>query len=789
MQSKINLNDINTDDKDIIDLISTLKSSPKFEVPFLRNGRIYLHPVLYMRLDKRERSKLDITDYCGFYPIITEIVEKQDEYILTGFTFIENLSFFSKGSINYSGDNELIKKIEIIEKPEFKYDTNGISTMYYSGIEITLNKKSIIESKIDHIFLNIEYEGIKKRGYLCSYRDGELTLSFKQLSLDLSGNIHKIIKFKNTNLKSYESLNYLKLYKGVPNVYIIDKVKAFNNIIFSRKYKLKNKAKRKPGAIYNFLSVFFNTYKIIYISINGEVIRAPYSSFLDTCNGNEKKNLRMIGQYIYYQINKDQKFLNKIWKKFIESDLYKKYILKTKSNVIIDPKSETDYQRIKDIEKIEKRYNLLEKSINSIKFWQIGRFFIVNHILQLVAERADMFKAKKDIIKENPMSVAESAWKYMDFKNSPLYKSKNIDNMVFDNLRKIFVDNKNIDVNSYYFIDEKLDENKTIVCEYPFWIDHISDKTDNMRYLDGYLIFTNAFCRMEKVKVFLSNNDKEYLEELSKDIFNDIGVEYNTKRRAKYWIRRALFEMTYYFCLFNEISPNNVYIVGPYKQWIYECAKFFGINTIEFQYAAIETGHLGYSFNKSKELKPDKMVIWSDFWKKELDRYNTFEYIEYPNKFFYENLKIESNKEPDFDVAFLSQNAIGIDILKIAYNFAKNNPSIKVLYRWHPHENESIYSIFKECENLDNMFFVSLKEESIYDTIKNAKVLVGVYSTSVIEGYAVGKQVILLNLEGIEYMRFFTEQFDTPIVDDEVELLDAYNNVKDKDNKLDKTIF
>jgi hypothetical protein len=185
-----------------------------------------------------------------------------------------------------------------------------------------------------------------------------------------------------------------------------------------------------------------------------------------------------------------------------------------------------------------------------------------------------------------------------------------------------------------------------------------------------------------------------------------------------------------------------VYVVVAYfHQHIVGAARDLGIRVVELQHGAISQFHLGYSYPGRPAVadQPDELWCFGSYWTDvaDLPAGMTTSVIGTSH------LPRAAQKDPRLAV-FLSQGTIGAELLHVAESVAKVDPSLDVVFRLHPSERASDYTIPAG---------VRLSTEgSTLDLLASATYQVGVSTTALFEGMALGCRTAVANLPGHEYL-------------------------------------
>jgi hypothetical protein len=151
--------------------------------------------------------------------------------------------------------------------------------------------------------------------------------------------------------------------------------------------------------------------------------------------------------------------------------------------------------------------------------------------------------------------------------------------------------------------------------------------------------------------------------------------------------------------------------------------------------------------------------LFGDYWKKTVDnlplppeRLVTFGYP-YFEKMFKKNNDLNKREE---QIVVISQGTIGGELSKFAVKLALFTKNIyKVIYKLHPGEwgrVQTLYSELYEAKEKGLLEVVDTDDPALYTLFCQSRWQIGVYSTALFEGIALGCQLILVDLPGVEYM-------------------------------------
>jgi UDP-N-acetylglucosamine transferase subunit ALG13 len=226
-----------------------------------------------------------------------------------------------------------------------------------------------------------------------------------------------------------------------------------------------------------------------------------------------------------------------------------------------------------------------------------------------------------------------------------------------------------------------------------------------------------------------------------------------------------------------------------YNKALVAAAKANNIEVIEIQHGTISPYHLGYNFpNCEHELDyfPDTFYSFGDYWseivdfpidKKKVILYG-FPYMK-TRKAKYKNIKKKEKQ-----ILFISQGAIGKELARFAYDAAQILKDYSIVYKLHPGEYDRWEKEYKElvlANKLDNFEIVDNNKIELYNYFAESEYLVGVFSTAIYEGLAFDCKTILVDLPGIEYMKYLIEKEIVVMVEGIDDLKDRIKHFKSKD--------
>ena len=210
-------------------------------------------------------------------------------------------------------------------------------------------------------------------------------------------------------------------------------------------------------------------------------------------------------------------------------------------------------------------------------------------------------------------------------------------------------------------------------------------------------------------------------------------------------------------------------------------ARAAGVRIIELQHGFISRYHLGYSYPRGQQSPylADELWTFGQYWIDETP--------------FPQSLKTRvigapyvaqlaqqhggaSAQRREGRVVFTSQGAIGEQLLPLALRAARALPSHEIIFRLHPSESREEFEARLSGEIVPANFSLSAREPNIFALLASADVQVGVFSTTLLEGMALGCRTAIVALPGFEYLDLVVERGDASIARSADELVAAIEN-------------
>lgn len=417
----------------------------------------------------------------------------------------------------------------------------------------------------------------------------------------------------------------------------------------------------------------------------------------------------------------------------LKDGLYKKLYIETNSRNILEIDfSEYSYKSVfLKLQKTEEQFNLFDVKLNNIYAWELVRATIFEHILESVGVLGQHFSKAKPV-------------NNVYFGNKTLCEMPNAEILLFEFPRK-----NNLDFRTLAAQTEFADN--MVVLEYPqeYGYSDATYDTASKQYPIGDFL---NYCKQNETKIEFSGENKQIIRWLKQVFIDALGIDIEFSLFFHSRILKFLREFNYFDKIFQNHRFKEVMIPSAYwSAGIVAAAKKNNVITSDIQYALISRYHPSFSFPvHARAYGAERVYLWSKYWNIEETAYNKSKILK--SNYFKEKLnRIDSvSIETAADIAFVSQGRVGKKIFKFALDFAKKYPNRSIVFCPHPDEEIMTYNGYDELDLLPNLRLNDQSETLM--AIMQVRVVIGAYSTSLIEALALGKKVFSLTVGGHEVM-------------------------------------
>ena len=218
---------------------------------------------------------------------------------------------------------------------------------------------------------------------------------------------------------------------------------------------------------------------------------------------------------------------------------------------------------------------------------------------------------------------------------------------------------------------------------------------------------------------------------------------------------------------FRQAKVKDIYLVDAYSEpWVVMAGHAAGVRVHEIQHGFINEFHPGYSYphgSPKLDHTPDELLVWGEFWTQSIALPNGMtSKVSGATRQLNDARKKATATRNAKQILFTSQGAVSRDLQKVAISTAQALSEFKIIYRLHPNEDLSKYPQI----GLPNNFSYSHKTPILIDLLLESNYLVGVFSTTLYEGIALGAKVLVLPLPGFENMKRAITNGDVTLISD-----------------------
>ena len=281
-------------------------------------------------------------------------------------------------------------------------------------------------------------------------------------------------------------------------------------------------------------------------------------------------------------------------------------------------------------------------------------------------------------------------------------------------------------------------------------------------------IFFNPFIRfgryrMESRLYQLMRKFKQYKKQI-KSLFNSItNIETARSVIRKYNIERVL-------CVDERCS--GLAVIAAAKL---ESIKSYGI-----QHGLISNINSGYnSWEGVNPILPDKTFVWGPVHKAQLQglgyKSDQVEIVGIPRL---ENIKPIKIVQNDHNVVYFAQHAMTDEMKQKIIGVFKQLPKYYFFIKLHPEERSKVFLRAKG----DN--YQTYSKTSVSKTLENCDIVLGHYSTTLMDAAVYNKPIVILNLMDTEDITGLTDYGLATEINHIGALSDTLKKVKVKDNRL-----
>lgn len=400
----------------------------------------------------------------------------------------------------------------------------------------------------------------------------------------------------------------------------------------------------------------------------------------------------------------------------------------------------------------EKKYDLFNKKINGVYFWEVIRFKVLNNIYL----EKGLFNKPHDKIPNSFLSeLSRIPWFIRGLTiNNPFFSKQKDLIIIGHQRRKKMRDGLWWDIYTDTFLN-KLKISYLIMEEAHKKKHFLPSKSLNLKYYEVFegILKILLFC---SPKIKINYTDSKYLTELQSIIMLEFGIKKKPDLKVFQYLNKRKLLVPLLTYLFKKIKPKVIIVIVYYgRHHIIEAAKNLNIPVVELQHGMISKYHAAYNYPKlsrSSKFIPDYIFTFGNYW-------NNFIKLPISSKkiiscgypFFEQQKALYSKVHKKKQIVFLSQGTIGKKLSLFASKVAKNlDKEYSIVFKYHPGEYSRDYNTILNQPNIKSI----KNEKPLYEILAESEMQIGVNSTSIIEG--IGMQVpktAILDWSGHEYLK------------------------------------
>lgn len=409
---------------------------------------------------------------------------------------------------------------------------------------------------------------------------------------------------------------------------------------------------------------------------------------------------------------------------------------------------------------LETEQELFRRKTAGIRYWHYIRFDFFNELLngKKWIEKIDHHEHRTLLMK---VGIATNL-----LKNSLLHgvrkdKSKD-DVLVLSSAKKKQKGSSYIDPYTYYWL-RKMRHPYTAWEDHLLWSHRKHGQQPGLFFLDDLYVRAIFYRFLMFRKICLASEDEiDFLRQFAMKF----DLEIPKRKLISLLTNVVALHKSNFGYIKNKLSEKDIRLVvlinhyEPLKMLIVSIARSLGIYTVELQHGNMGRYHIAYNFGNTNTLTtlPDEILTFGEFWNETTTiSQNNVKMTSTGMPFFEENLSqvelspcMSDNKK--VKILILSQEVIGPQLALMAIElFQRLDPDgYEIWYKLHPREYGGSWKVNYPSE-FENLNIRVLADCDLYALFAQSDIHIGVYSTTIMEGLAFNKKLILVELYGVHY--------------------------------------
>lgn len=207
---------------------------------------------------------------------------------------------------------------------------------------------------------------------------------------------------------------------------------------------------------------------------------------------------------------------------------------------------------------------------------------------------------------------------------------------------------------------------------------------------------------------------------------------------------------------FQSAETERLFVVCAYlRQAAIAGAQEAGVKTIELQHGVISPYHPGYSWPGRPQVPYAPETLWSfgSFWTETVDFPGGVDFQIIGAPYLKRLAAVAAGPRDPNMIVVTSQGAISSRLWPLAIACARARPDKRFVYRLHPSESLNSYEQrLAETPDAPANLSLSARSPNIFALLAEAGAQIGMYSTTLFEGAALGCPAIVVDGPGAGYM-------------------------------------
>ena len=438
-------------------------------------------------------------------------------------------------------------------------------------------------------------------------------------------------------------------------------------------------------------------------------------------------------------------------------------------------------QFIDEFFKFEKEQNLIDLEYEGVKVWVLAR----NRIFSNIAHKLELLQTGEYTVTDSKVKRVWYMLKYLSRAFINIFiPVKKADIIVFNHPRKVLKNGAYLDIYTQWYIDSMHKENKSVlVIDSPLnWNKHLIAKDSSIRNIENFGVLRKIIAKYARRKELPIQFD-----EISKQLIELFGSDGHLKKEIATQFDSFIVDERYYTKLIKKSDANKVvYVVKNSMHSLISASNTLNIPVWEIQHGVMGRHNIMYSYEGRDTVPyfPDGMYLMSKLW---LDR--TPMPLGLNDVLFYETditkddeEEIKNNKA----VILLSQPTVATQLVSFLETNITNS-NYEYIFKLHPTEFALWRQLYPNLSNLDhensNLTVVDSFTPNLDTLLKSSTYLVGVNSTSILEGMYRNVKPFILNTSGASLMTdlFDKDEYIRVEIDEYVEFKSASEGIKQVD--------